>query len=115
MDGGGHAYVVTDLDLSSTTAALEAHVQDMASTTWTTSPISTVNRKAPEVYKRNVYYVEIAVRKGGIPAPGLTVKVTAPEYCQIDANGARPQALGPRGQALGLQGQARPGAGPERA
>ncbi|KAF8146822.1 hypothetical protein K438DRAFT_1990236 [Mycena galopus ATCC 62051] len=87
MDGGGHAYVVTDLDLSSTTAALEAHVQDMASTTWTTSPISTVNRKAPEVYKRNVYYVEIAVRKGGIPAPGLTVKITAPEYCQIDANG----------------------------
>ncbi|KAJ7897908.1 hypothetical protein B0H14DRAFT_2557425 [Mycena olivaceomarginata] len=91
MDGGGHAYVVTDLDFGSTTASLEAYVQDMASTTWTKSPISTVNHKAPEVYKRNVYYVEIAVILRRVSpkysCTGLTVKITAPEYCQIDANG----------------------------
>lgn len=90
VNGAGHAYLVTVLDSTSTSATLEAYIQDMSSTGWTTSAIATIDRteSAPEILSRNIYYVELTVQQGSlIPPTALTVKITSSEYCQIDANG----------------------------
>jgi hypothetical protein len=105
MSGTGHAYVVADLSSLLSTASLEAYVQDISSTSWTANPVATFDHTTPKILKRNIYYVELTVRKGGVIAPGkkinatrwtillitnqtgLTVKITSPEFCQIDLNG----------------------------
>ncbi|KAF8798433.1 hypothetical protein BYT27DRAFT_7123094 [Phlegmacium glaucopus] len=87
LTGDGHAYVVTELASSSTTGVLQGLVQDMASTGWTTFAVAAIDQAAPDILKRNVYYVELTVRKGGIITPGLAAKIMSTEFCQIDANG----------------------------
>ncbi|KAF8803102.1 hypothetical protein BYT27DRAFT_6743633 [Phlegmacium glaucopus] len=86
LTGAGHAYVVTEV-ASTSGSILEVYVQDMASTGWTKTTVASIDDAAPNILKRNVYYIELTVRKGGVLVPGLTAQITSSEFCQIDANG----------------------------
>ena len=70
VNGSGHAYIVTELVGSANSSSLECYVQDLSSTNWTKSSIATVDYDKPEILRRNVFYIEMTVRKGDTAAPG---------------------------------------------
>jgi hypothetical protein len=66
--------VVTSTTGSSTLGwTVESYVQDMASTGWTKTTVASINHDVPNIFKRNVYYIELTVRKGGVLAPGKVI------------------------------------------
>jgi hypothetical protein len=77
VDGSGHAYLVMVPYRTENNIPLEIYVQDMSSTNWTKMPVFSIDHTASKILKRNVFYVELAVRKDGVPTQGDFVPSTS--------------------------------------